>query len=213
MTRHPSDAAIAAAYDARAAEYVALAGEVEQMDARDAASIARWRDDTPGLLLDAGCGPGHWTAFLAEGDREVRGVDLSAEFVETARRRHPDIAFDLGSFRELPFANGAVGGILAWYSLIHTPPDDLPAILDEFARVLAPGGRLLLGFFEGGPREAFAHAVAPAHFWSAEALGELVQDAGFELVSGERRARMPGEVSARPHGSLIARRREGRFRR
>ncbi|NKF31767.1 class I SAM-dependent methyltransferase, partial [Pseudomonas sp. BGM005] len=99
--RAGTDAAIAAAYDARAAEYVAVAGAVEQMDARDAASIARWRDDTHGLLLDAGCGPGHLTGLLARGDREVRGVDLSAELIETARRRHPGITFDLGSFRDL----------------------------------------------------------------------------------------------------------------
>lgn len=205
--RDASDAAIAAAYDARAAEYVAVAGAVEQMDARDAAVIARWRDDTQGLLLDAGCGPGHWTAFLARGGREVCGVDLSAEFIETARRRHPDISFDVGSFRELPLASGSVGGILAWYSLIHTPPDGLPEILDEFARVLAPGGSLLLGFFDGEPRELFEHAIAPAYFWSAESLGALLQDAGFDMVSREYRERMPDEVSVRPHGSLTAHRR------
>jgi SAM-dependent methyltransferase len=202
--REPSDAAIAAAYDSRAAEYVALAGAIGQMDARDAAVIGRWRDDATGLLLDAGCGPGHWTGFLAAGDREVRGVDLSAEFIETARRQHPGIAFDLGTFRELPLATGSVGGILAWYSLIHTPPDDLPEILEEFARVLAPGGGLLLGFFDGEPREPFAHAVAPAYFWSAEALRGLLADAGFEVVTTETRGREPGEISARPHGSLSA---------
>lgn len=205
--RDASDAAIAAAYDARAAEYVAVAGAVEQMDARDAAAISRWRDDTQGLLLDAGCGPGHWTGFLAEGGRQVRGVDLSAEFIETARHRHPDISFNVGSFRELPLASGSVGGILAWYSLIHTPPDGLPEILDEFARVLAPGGSLLLGFFDGEPRELFEHAIAPAYFWSAESLGAVLQDAGFELASREYRERMPDEVSVRPHGSLIAHRR------
>lgn len=203
--RDASDAAIAAAYDARAEEYVALAGAVEQMDARDAAAIARWRDDTQGLLLDAGCGPGHWTGFLAEDGREVRGVDLSAEFIETARRRHPGIAFDLGSFRDLQIESGSVGGILAWYSLIHTAPEDLPGILGEFARVLAPGGSLLLGFFDGEPREPFAHAVAPAYFWSAEVLGELLADAGVEVVTTETRGREPGEISVRPHGSLVAR--------
>ncbi|WP_194763588.1 class I SAM-dependent methyltransferase [Microbacterium sp. UFMG61] len=205
--RDASDAAIAAAYDARVEEYVALAGAVEQMDARDAASIARWRDDTQGLLLDAGCGPGHWTAFLARGDREVRGVDLSAELIETARRRHPGITFDLGSFRDLQVERGSVGGILAWYSLIHTAPEDVPEILDEFARVLAPGGSLLLGFFDGEPREPFAHAVAPAYFWSAESLGALLQDAGLDIVSREYRERLPDEVSVRPHGSLTAHRR------
>ena len=205
--RAGSDDGIAAAYDARAAEYVAVAGAIEQMDARDAAMIARWCEGTTGMLLDAGCGPGHWTGFLAQRGRETRGIDLSAAFVDAACSRHPDIPFDVGSFRALPYATGSVGGILAWYSLIHTPPDDLPGILDEFARVLAPDGSILLGFFDGEPRAPFAHAVAPAYFWSAEALGVCLGDAGFDVVSAERRARMPDEVSVRPHGSLIARRR------
>lgn len=50
-----TDAVIGSAYDARAAEYVELAGSIEQMDARDAAVIGAWRDATPGRLLDAGC--------------------------------------------------------------------------------------------------------------------------------------------------------------
>ena len=208
--RAGTDAAIAAAYDARAAEYVAALGAVEQMDARDAAVIARWRDDTEGALLDAGCGPGHWTAFLAERGREVRGIDLSAEFIDRARQRHPDIVFDRGSFRELPLANGSVGGVLAWYSLIHTPPDGLPEILDEFARVVAPGGSILIGFFDGEPREPFEHAVAPAYFWSAESLGAMLTDAGFEVVASEARGREPGELSIRAHASVAARRRSDR---
>lgn len=200
-----ADAAIAAAYDARAMEYVAVAGTIEQMDARDAAVIESWRDGTDGPLLDAGCGPGHWTGFLSRGGRSVQGIDLSAEFVATARALHPGIRFDLGSFRDLPLEAGSVGGILAWYSLIHTPPDDLPAIFVEFARVLAPGGSILIGFFDGEPRECFAHAVAPAYFWSAGALAALLADAGFEVVSTEVRGREPDEISVRPHGSLVAR--------
>ncbi|MGK3950490.1 class I SAM-dependent DNA methyltransferase [Microbacterium sp. K2] len=199
-----ADAVIGSAYDARAAEYVELAGSIEQMDARDAAVIGAWRDATPGRLLDAGCGPGHWTEFLGRGGREARGVDLSAEFITTAKSRHPGIAFQVGTFRDLPLEEGAVGGILAWYSLIHTPPVELPEIFVEFGRVLAPGGSILIGFFDGEPREPFAHAVAPAFFWSADALAELLADAGFDLVSSETRGREEGEISARPHGSLVA---------
>lgn len=200
-----ADAAIAAAYDARATEYVAVAGAIEQMHTRDAAVIESWRDGTDGPLLDAGCGPGHWTGFLSRGGRSVRGIDLSGEFLATARERHPGIRFDLGSFRDLPLEAGSLGGILAWYSLIHTPPADLPAIFTEFARVVTPGGSLLVGFFEGEPREQFAHAVAPAYFWSTDALAAVLAEAGFEVVSTEVRGRESDEISVRPHGSLVAR--------
>jgi ubiquinone/menaquinone biosynthesis C-methylase UbiE len=188
-------------------EYIALLGEVSQLDAADAEAVRRWRDTTRGRLLDAGCGPGLWTEFLHDGGREVQGIDLSAEFIAAARARHPGLAFEVGSFCELPFEDASFGGILAWYSLIHTPPEDLPAALEEFARVLAPGGSIMIGYFDGEPREPFAHAVTTAYFWDAEALSDVLNSAGFDIVHDERRERMPGEASTRPHGAITAIRR------
>jgi SAM-dependent methyltransferase len=229
------DDEVAAAYDARAAEYIALIGSVDQMERADVARIGRWRDGTTGALLDAGCGPGLWTAFLAgqestadpsadqepgpipdlaagEGTgrasrREVVGVDLSAAFLAAARERHPALRFLSASMRELPFPDGSFGGVLAWYSLIHVPPAELAEVVAELARVLAVGGRILIGFFDGEPRERFAHAVAPAYYWSAEALTPLLENAGLCVIRSERREREPGAAgSVRPHGALEAER-------
>ena len=97
-----TDEAVGRAYDARAAEYTALLGDITQTDARDRALITHWRDATSGPLLDAGCGPGLWTPFLHEGGREVIGVDLSAEFVAHALRAHPRHDFRQASFAALP---------------------------------------------------------------------------------------------------------------
>ncbi|MGN8024662.1 class I SAM-dependent methyltransferase [Microbacterium sp. 22242] len=216
MSDSAGDARVAAAYDARAAEYIALIGSIEQMERADIALIGRWRDETPGPLLDAGCGPGQWTAFLADSPpgcvgaprRDVVGVDVSAEFLMAARERHPALRFERASIRALPFPDGAFGGILAWYSLIHLAPPELPAVVAELGRVLAPGGRLLIGFFDGEPRERFAHAVTPAYYWSAEALTALLDDTGLVVVHAECREREPGTAgSVRPHGAIIAERR------
>lgn len=208
-----SDSVIAAAYSARAEEYVRALGDIEQMDAADRATIAAWRDSTTGTLLDAGSGPGMWTRFLGggtrdEGGRDVWGLDVTEAFVASARARFPETTFAVGSFREIPAADASLGGILAWYSLVHTPPAEVPAVLAEFARVLRPGGSLLLGYFDGTAREEFGHRVTTAYFWSAEALGALLVDAGFTVVSAERRDRRPGEASSRPHGALTAVRRD-----
>ncbi|WP_199399167.1 class I SAM-dependent DNA methyltransferase [Zhihengliuella sp. ISTPL4] len=204
---------VARSYDERAAEYREVAGDLELMDPRDRELIRRWRDETPGRLLDAGCGPAHWTAFLHGGSgaepgagRDVEGIDLSAAFVEGARTQYPHLTFHHGSFQTLPQASGTVGGVLAWYSVIHTSPAELPAVFAEFARVLAPAGSLLLGFFVGEPRVAFPHAVAPAYFWTAEALSPLLATAGLHVQWSETREREPGEISSRPHGALRARR-------
>jgi ubiquinone/menaquinone biosynthesis C-methylase UbiE len=201
-----TDASIAAAYDARAAQYIELAGSITLMDAADRERISAWRDMSTGRLLDAGCGPGLWTAFLHDGHRDVIGVDIAVEFLVSARTRAPGPVFEWASLRDLPFEDASFGGILAWYSLIHAPPTELPMMLAELARVLEPGGSLLIGYFEGAARERFDHAVAPAYFWSADALSALLADAGLAVTSSERRERVPGEVSRRPHGAVIARR-------
>ena len=195
---------VGAAYDARASEYIALLGDIAHTDARDRALIAAWRDATPGRLLDAGCGPGLWTRFLYDGGRDVLGLDVSAAFVSHARATYPGVPFEQGSFAELRLPGASLGGILAWYSLIHTPPAELPATLAEYSRVLEPGGSILIGFFDGTPREPFDHAVTTAYFWTPDALGEMLEQAGFAITSSERRARTPDEVSSRPHASVTA---------
>lgn len=199
-----TDDVIAAAYDARAAEYIEIAGSIAQMDAADRELIRVWRDQSSGRMLDAGCGPGLWTEFLHDGHRDVVGVDISSQFLAAARSSSPLLEFVLATLRDLPFEDASFGGILAWYALIHIPPADIPAILAELARVLEPGGSLLIGYFDGPPREQFSHAVTPAYFWSAEALSELLTDTGFIITATERRTRESGEVSTRPHGAVTA---------
>lgn len=105
-----------------------------------------------GPVADVGCGPGHVTAHLHSLGLAAFGVDLSPRMVEVARRNYPGLRFDIGTMTALGLADGELGGIVAWYSIIHTPPEVLPAVFDEFHRVLAPGGHLLLGFHVGDER-------------------------------------------------------------
>ncbi|SDL31042.1 Methyltransferase domain-containing protein [Nocardioides sp. YR527] len=197
---------IGAAYDSRAAEYIDLFGTIDQLAERDRETITTWRDTTSGRLLDAGCGPGLWSQELTtNGVREVVGLDASAEFVTAARARYRDASFQRADLAALPLGDRSIGGILAWYSIIHTPPADLPAILGEFARVLAPGGSALIGFFDGEPGEAFDHAVHTAYYWSPGALGDLLAPHGFTVAQARTR-QDPG--ARRRQGDLVATRTE-----
>lgn len=197
-------AEVADAYDSRADEYVEKLGSLHQMADRDRASIEQWRESTAGRLLDAGCGPGHWTDVLSErGRRDVLGIDGSIRFLESARDRFPGSRFIVGDLFALPIASRSQDGILAWYSIIHTSPTDLSQILEEFARTLAPDGSLLLGFFAGDPGVVFEHAVTTAYYWSAEALTDLLHPHGFSVEHAETRT---DPSAQRAHGELRARR-------
>jgi SAM-dependent methyltransferase len=193
---------VATAYDARADEYIERFGSVDQMAAQDRATIESWRDGTTGPVLDAGSGPGHWSDVLSdEGGRDVVGIDASPRFAASARQRFPRVDFLVGDLAALPIATGSVGGILAWFSIIHTAPADVPAILREFARVLTPGRSLLLGFFDGDAGTPFDHAVTTAYYWSTEALGALLASHGFVV---ERAAARQDPGARRRQGDLIA---------
>jgi uncharacterized protein YceH (UPF0502 family) len=102
-------------------------------------------------VVDAGCGPGHVTAYLASLGVDARGLDLSPEMIDEARRRHPGVRYDVRDLRHLmrPEAATGWGAVLGWYSLIHLAESELPAAVASLARPLAPGGLLVLGMHAG----------------------------------------------------------------
>lgn len=201
----------AGAYRNRAEEYTELLGSMEATAAEDRMTIRSWASEQRGLLVDVGCGPGHWTKWLDDLRREgalpevsgIDGVEPVEAFVTGARGRAPALNIHRGVAEHLPYDDASVGGILAWYSLIHTAPARLGDALGEFARVLRPGGGLCIGFFEGSVLEPFDHAVTPAMYWPLQELATRIESAGFEIVgSGARQ-----DPGVRRHGHLIARHR------
>ncbi|MFI6517948.1 class I SAM-dependent methyltransferase [Spirillospora sp. NPDC050679] len=202
-----------AAYDAVATLYAELFRDSAEPNPLDRALVAAFAESVQaadgGPVADLGCGPGGVTARLASLGVTAFGVDASPAMIELARREYPDLRFDEGSMLALDIADGALGGVLAWYSVIHTPPEDLPVIFAEFARVLAPGGHLLVGFFttdDDSARPAvqpFDHKVSLAYRLSVDHVAELAARAG--LVEIARLRRGPGEGERFQHGRLLAR--------
>lgn len=195
-----TDILVQQAYSERTAEYTSALGSIDQMHALDQHRIGRWADQIGGSVLDAGCGPGHWTDFLHRRGVDVSGIDLVAEFVDGARRRFPNVTFEVSSLRHIDAPDGSLKGVLAWYSLIHVPPTELPAILSELSRVLAPQGHLLIGFFEGNSAEPFDHAITTAYYWSVEQMTSLLHNARFEVIDVETRQ----DAGSRPHAAISA---------
>jgi len=136
----------------------------------------------------------------------VSGIDLSPRLIELARAGYPELRFEVGTLERTGLPSGTLAGLVAWYSLIHLPPERMPGALAEFARVLRGGGYALLGFqatdVDGDP-VAFDHAVVEAYRWWPERLGDAARDAGFEVVLRMVRAPQPGERF--DHGCLLLR--------
>ena len=163
--------------------------------------------DTAGVLGWAVRMPdaaGHWTrSWRTEGGnprhRSVGGVrrDRAA--------RHPGIPFEVGSFRDCrsmqrPRRHPRL-------VLADPQPAAVPDILAEFAEC-SPRRQHPDRLLRRRAARAVRARVAPAYFWSADALAEVLADAGFEVVARETRGREPGEIDAWPlvPTELIARR-------
>ncbi|WP_409236193.1 class I SAM-dependent DNA methyltransferase [Streptomyces sp. PA5.6] len=198
------------AYDAIATVYADLPRDDLRAPSLDHAWIAafagRVRAEGGGAVAEFGCGPGPVTALLRDLGLDAFGVDVSPAMIDLAREAYPDIRFEVGSARALDLPGEELRGIVSWYSLIHTPPQELPPYFAEFHRALSPGGHLLLAFFEseGAPVTPFDHKVTTAYRWPTDELAALARRAGFTELG--RMLREPGEGERFRRGHLLMRR-------
>ncbi|MFB9414702.1 class I SAM-dependent methyltransferase [Dactylosporangium matsuzakiense] len=140
-----------------------------------------------GPVADIGCGPGRLTRHLYRQGLDAFGVDLSPGMIAVARDEHPDLRFEVGSMTALDIAGGTLGGLLAWFCLIHVPDAEVPGVLAEFRRVLRPGGVALLAFhagtgtrhktdgYGGHPMDVYVHRRTSGQ------VAALLRDAGFTV--------------------------------
>lgn len=165
-----------------------------------------------GHVLDVGCGSGLTTDMLNGCGVRAAGIDLSPNMVDQARRLHPGLRFSVGSMTSLDTPDNSVGGVCAWYSIIHVPDEHMPSVFGEFYRVLTAGGLLLLAFQVGDePRvltSAFGQEVELTFIRRRpEQVEQHLVDSGFRLYS--RLVREPDDdgFESTPHAYLIARKR------
>ncbi|WP_409489616.1 class I SAM-dependent DNA methyltransferase [Amycolatopsis sp. cmx-11-12] len=191
-------------YDTVAEDYAVLVEQLFRQDPVGRAMLAAFAEQVRGPVADVGCGPGHVTAHMAALGLDVAGVDLSPKMIDVARRQYPDLRFSVGSMTALDLPDGELGGLVAWWSIFHLPPEVLPAVFAEFRRVLVPGGHLLIGFHVGderlSPERAYGHPVSyDAYLLRPERVVDLLGEAGFEVT-----ARLAMEGRKRPQSCLLA---------
>ncbi|MEU7075509.1 class I SAM-dependent methyltransferase [Streptomyces narbonensis] len=213
MVEHDALAATRDAYDAAATTYAQLFSDSLRDSPLDRAILGVFAEAVSagggGRVADLGCGPGHVTAYLDGLGLAAFGVDASPAMIELARQAYPGLRFDVGTMEASGIGDGALGGVLSRWSVIHTPPEELPAVLAEFHRVLAPGGHLLIGFSASDdpshPTQVFDHAVAPAYRWWPDHLATLLRGSGLAEVARAVREPQPTDRRQFKEIHLLAR--------
>jgi len=130
-----------------------------------------------GQACDMGCGPGHIARYLKDAGAAVFGLDLSPGMLEQARKLNPDISFREGDMLGLNLPDASLAGVAAFYAVVNLPKESLPLVFREMARVLQPGGLLLLAFHVGDDvlqeNELWGHKISMEFFFFQ--LGEISQ--------------------------------------
>ena len=195
-----TDIRVQEAYAARAAEYTALFGSADAAHESDRLLISRWAQSLRGPAVDAGCGPGHWTAYLANHGIEVEGTDLVPLFIEKARTRFPGTRFRVAALRAFRSSERTPG---RHPRLVFVDPSFASRIAPCSWRVCPlhkPEGSVLLGFFDGPAGEPFPHAVTTAYYWSVDAMSQHLLAAGFCVQEIDVRT----DPESRPHTAIVA---------
>ncbi|SEM83625.1 class I SAM-dependent DNA methyltransferase [Streptacidiphilus jiangxiensis] len=178
-------------YDTLATTYAERTRDLLSRTPYERAALALFADQVreagDGPVADVGCGTGRITAHLNGLGLDVFGVDLSPAMVAEARRAYPALRFEVGSMTELDLPDASLAGLLAWYSLIHIPDEELGGVLSRFRRMVRPGGPLLVAFhvgdgaelktrgFDGLPINVHVHKRRP------DGLAARLDAAGFEV--------------------------------
>jgi SAM-dependent methyltransferase len=96
----------------------------------------------PAAVLDAACGTGRYSAYLAGRGHRVIGVDRSPAMLAKARQKLPRSEFRDGDLEALPLESGSVDAAVCALALVHLP--EVAKAVAELARVVRPGGRLMI---------------------------------------------------------------------
>lgn len=159
--------------------------------------------DPESTVGDLGCGTGQVSAALAPFVARIVAVDASAAMLQAARKRlHPfdNIELRRGELEALPIDNGRLDAATLMLVLHHIPDPD--KALNETARVLKPGGRLVLVDMLPHDRDNYRQQMG--HVWlgfSDEQIGRLMRDAGFSDI---RTVALPPDSKTKGPGLFVA---------
>ncbi len=136
-------------------------------------------------VLDAGCGSGvpvtrHLAQFF-----DVTGVDFAEEQIRRARQLVPEATFLCEDITKLTYPEETFDAICSYYAIIHIPRDEHRGLLQNFHRILKPGGLALLVMGSTDTPEDFADYHGARMFWShfdADTNRKMLEEYGFAVL-------------------------------
>jgi len=138
-------------YDTIAKEYADAFSDEHKQKPKDQAILRRFSieigDKKP--IWDFACGPGQTTKYLKDLGIVISGLDLSEKILEQAKTIHPEIHFQKGNILALDFDDNSIGGVVAFYAIVHFTEDQVETAFREVFRVLQPGGLFLFTYHIG----------------------------------------------------------------
>lgn len=152
-------------------------------------ALTSFLDEVPpnSRVLDAGCGGGDPVLRqLTDHSQQAIGLDFSTAQLELATSSAPGARLLCGDLTRLPLTDGSLDAVLAYHSLIHVPSGEHQTVIDEFARVLRPGGHLLVsegpGEWQGtNPDWLDAGAEMQWYIAGAESTRAQLETAAFRI--------------------------------
>jgi ubiquinone/menaquinone biosynthesis C-methylase UbiE len=176
-------------YDTVAKEYTETFSGDHEKKPKDQEILHRFSQEIGARrpVWDFGCGPGQTIKYLKDLGIGISGLDLSEKILEQARAIHPEINFRKGNILELEFDEDSIGGVVAFYAIVHFTEEQVAIACREVFRVLQPGGIFLSTYHIGEETihlEEFLGKKTDIDFmlFTTDFISSCLKKSGFEKI-------------------------------